>query len=87
LLYLALFGLFNSAAGLTLYALGSKRLPAIETALLTTLDTPLAPLWVWLAFNETAGPQTLLGGVIVLGAVIMYVILSQRSYRRRSVAA
>jgi drug/metabolite transporter (DMT)-like permease len=82
--YLILFGLLNSAAGLTLYALGSRRLPAIETALLTTLDTPLAPLWVWLAFNETATPQTLLGGAIVLSAVVMHVVLSQRSHRRLS---
>jgi drug/metabolite transporter (DMT)-like permease len=82
--YLILFGLLNSAAGLTLYALGSKRLPAIETALLATLDTPLAPLWVWLAFNETASPQTLLGGAVVLSAVVMHVVLSQRSHRRLS---
>jgi drug/metabolite transporter (DMT)-like permease len=80
--YLILFGLLNSAAGLTLYALGSRRLPAIETALLTTLDTPLAPLWVWLAFNETATLQTLLGGAIVLSAVVMHVVLSQRRHRR-----
>jgi drug/metabolite transporter (DMT)-like permease len=79
--YLVLFGLLNSAAGLTLFALGSKRLPAIETALISTLDTPLAPLWVWLAFNETAGPQTLLGGLIVLSAVILHVVMSQRRAR------
>lgn len=78
LIYLMLFGLLNSAAGLTLFSLGSKRLPAIETALISTLDTPLAPLWVWLAFNEAAGPQTLIGGLIVLGAVILHVVLSQR---------
>lgn len=80
--YLALFGLLNSAAGLTLFSLGSKRLPAIETALISTLDTPLAPLWVWLAFNETAGTQTLTGGVIVLAAVIGYIVFSQRGRAR-----
>ena len=78
LAYLVLFGLLNSAAGLTLFSLGSKRLPAIETALISTLDTPLAPLWVWLAFNEAAGPQTLLGGIIVLSAVVLHVVVSQR---------
>jgi drug/metabolite transporter (DMT)-like permease len=78
LIYLILFGLLNSAAGLTLFSLGSKRLPPIETALISTLDTPLAPLWVWLAFNEAAGPQTLLGGIIVLSAVLLHVVMSQR---------
>jgi drug/metabolite transporter (DMT)-like permease len=81
LLYLVLFGLLNSAAGLTLFSIGSKRLPAIETALISTLDTPLAPFWVWLAFNEAAAPQTLIGGVIVLAAVIGHMALSQRQSR------
>lgn len=82
LLLLALFGLLNSAVGLTLFSLGSKRLPAIETALISTLDTPLAPLWVWLAFGETAGPQTLAGGFVVLAAVIGYIVSTRRGQPR-----
>jgi drug/metabolite transporter (DMT)-like permease len=76
--YLILFGLLNAAPGLTLFSLGSKRLPAVETALISTLDTPLAPLWVWIAFNETAGPQTIVGGVLVLAAVFIHIFLSTR---------
>ncbi|MDB5525441.1 MAG: EamA/RhaT family transporter [Rhizobium sp.] len=76
--YLVLFGLLNASAGLTLFSLGSKRLPAVETALISTLDTPLAPFWVWLAFNEIAGPQTVIGGLLVLFAVILHIYLSQR---------
>lgn len=76
--YLVLFGLLNAAPGLTLFSLGSKRLPAVETALISTLDTPLAPLWVWIAFNEMAGPQTVIGGVLVLAAVFIHIALSQR---------
>lgn len=79
--YLVLFGLLNAAPGLTLFSLGSKRLPAVESALISTLDTPLAPLWVWIAFNEGAGPQTLVGGVIVLAAVFVHIALSQRRPR------
>jgi drug/metabolite transporter (DMT)-like permease len=81
LLYLVLFGLLNASAGLTLYSLGSKRLPPVETALLSLLDTPLSPFWVWLAFNETIGHQTLVGGLIVLLAVILHIYLSQRRQR------
>ena len=85
-LYLVLFGLLNSAAGLTLFSLGSRRLPAVETALISTLDTPLSPLWVWLAFGESAGPQTLIGGIIVLAAVLGYIFAGQRQRRRATVA-
>jgi drug/metabolite transporter (DMT)-like permease len=76
---LALFGLVNSAVGLAFFAWGSKKLPAIETALIGALDTPLAPLWVWLAFSETPGGNTLLGGSIVFFAVIIHILLSQRA--------
>ena len=82
---LALFGLVNSAMGLAFFALGSKRLPAIETALIGALDTPLAPLWVWLAFSEEPGPNTMIGGGIVFAAVIAHIVLSQR--RAATVAA
>ena len=75
---MALFGIVNSSMGLAFFALGSKRLPAIETALIGALDTPLAPLWVWLAFNEEPGVNTLVGGGIVFGAVILHIVLSQR---------
>lgn len=78
LLLLALFGLVNSALGLALFALGARRLPAIETALIGSLDAPLAPLWVWLAFSETPNASTLAGGLIVFAAVTGHVLATAR---------
>lgn len=78
LVHLALFGIVNSAAGLAFFAWGSRKLPAVETALIGALDTPLAPLWVWLAFNETPGKNTILGGAIVFAAVIGHIVASQK---------
>lgn len=66
---LAAFGLVNSALGLSLFSLGARYLPPVETALITALDAPLAPIWVWLAFAETPTHTTLLGGAIVFVAV------------------
>ena len=76
--HLALFGLTNSAVGLAFFALGSKKLPAVETALIGALDTPLAPLWVWLAFSEKPGINTVIGGGMVFAAVIAHIVASQR---------
>lgn len=78
LLLLALFGLVNSALGLALFALGARRLPAIETALIGSLDAPLAPLWVWLAFSETPHASTIAGGLIVFVAVTGHVLATAR---------
>jgi drug/metabolite transporter (DMT)-like permease len=66
---LALFGVTQSALGLVLFGIGSRMIPAAEAALLTALDVPLAPIWVWLAFGEEPSPYTMAGGVIVLLAV------------------
>ena len=71
---LALFGVVNSALGITLFMIGSRYLPPIETALLGALDAPLAPVWVWLAFSETPGVATFVGGGIVFAAVGAHIV-------------
>lgn len=81
LLLLSLFGLVNSAAGLALFTLGARLLPAVETALIGALDAPLAPLWVWLAFHEIPGTSTLAGGLIVFAAVTTHVMATARKGR------
>ena len=81
---LALFGLTQSALGLMLFGMGSRMIPAAEATLLTALDVPLAPLWVWLAFGEVPGSHTLVGGAIVLAAVFGHIWFEMR--RSRSVA-
>ncbi|MEJ6784249.1 DMT family transporter [Aminobacter sp. Piv2-1] len=75
---LAMFGLVNSAVGLALFTLGARLLPAIETALIGSLDAPLAPLWVWLAFGETPGVSTVAGGLIVFAAVAIHTLVEAR---------
>ncbi len=76
---MALFGMVNSAVGLAFFAWGSRRIPAVETALIGALDTPLAPLWVWIAFGERPGINTIFGGAIVFAAVIGHIIASQKA--------
>lgn len=75
------FGIVNTIAGAALFILGSRCLPAVETALISALETPMTPLWVWLAFVETPPPLTLLGGAIVLTAVLWYIRHESRSGR------
>jgi drug/metabolite transporter (DMT)-like permease len=67
---LALFGTCQLGLGLVLLTFGMQRVSATQAALIGLLDTPLAPLWVWLAFSEVPPLPTLLGGAIVMAAVI-----------------
>ena len=71
--------MINLALGMILFTLGSRLLPAVETALIGSLDAPLAPVWVWLAFGERPGHSTILGGILVFGAVLANVALGARS--------
>jgi len=80
--YLALFGFVQMSLGLTFFTIGSRLIPAAETALISALETPLAPLWVWLAFNEVVSPPAMIGGALVMIAVVGHVLLQSRASRR-----
>ena len=69
-LWLVLFGTTQFGLGLLLLTLGSRLLSAAQTALISNLDLPLAPLWVWLAFGQSVSRTTWIGGAIVTLAVL-----------------
>jgi drug/metabolite transporter (DMT)-like permease len=75
---LALFGVGQMGLALMLFTTGVRLLPAADAGLVTLLEVILAPLWVWLAFGEDPGPRALLGGAIVLVAVIGHTFLEKR---------
>lgn len=70
LVILATLGCFQLGLGLFLFVRGSRKLRAAELGLLTLLETILAPLWVWIGLGETPSVAALVGGSIVLAAVI-----------------
>jgi drug/metabolite transporter (DMT)-like permease len=67
---LATLGCFQLGLGLFLFVRGSRKLRAAELGLLTLLETVLAPIWVWIGISETPSATALLGGSVVLAAVI-----------------
>ena len=56
--------------GLIAYTAGSRYLPAAELALLSLTEVLLGPIWVWLGVGEVPSRPTLIGGAIVLAAVV-----------------
>lgn len=79
---LAMFGFCQVALGLSLYMLGSRLLPSGQAALIATLETPLMPFWIWLAFQEVPAPRALIGGALVMGAVIADIVGDQREQKQ-----
>ncbi len=75
---MALFGVTQLGLGLLTLTLGTRLVPATESALIGTLDTPLSPIWVWLAFGEVPSWRTVLGGAVVLAGVLGHILLGRR---------
>jgi len=84
ILILAMFGCLQVALGLTLFFLGSRLLPSGQAALISTLETPLMPFWIWVGFSEVPTLRVLLGGALVMGAVIADIIGDIRTQRPSS---
>jgi drug/metabolite transporter (DMT)-like permease len=82
LVTLALFGALQVGLGLSLFMLGSRLLPSGQATLIGTLETPLMPFWVWLAFQETPSTRALIGGALVMGAVVADIIGEMRAQKQ-----
>jgi drug/metabolite transporter (DMT)-like permease len=71
---LAVMGIFQLGLGLILFTRGTPHLRAAEAGLLTLLETVLAPLWVWIGIGEKPAAMALLGGGIVLAALVFHAL-------------
>lgn len=81
LAYSLLLGTLNLGVGLVLYTRGARLLPVAEGTLLSLLEVVLGPLLTWLLVAEVPSTATLIGGAILLPAVLIYASTGLR--RRR----
>lgn len=65
----ASLGVVQVGLGLVLFTAGSRYLPTAEMVLLSLTEVVLGPVWVWMVIDEIPTAYTLIGGVIVLGAI------------------
>ncbi len=70
LLLAMLLGFVQVGLGFLFITLGARWVPAAQVALLALVETILAPLWVWAFLGEAPSAAALIGGLIVLGAVV-----------------
>ncbi len=70
--WLALNGLLVVPLALAFLALGPRYLPAPEVAMFFLLESVLAPFWVWLFLGEEASIASLIGGAIVITAILAH---------------
>ncbi len=67
---LVLLGAVQLGLPYVFYATAIKQVTALEATLIPLLEPVLNPLWVMLAIGEQPGPWAIVGGLLVLGAVL-----------------
>lgn len=73
-----LAGFVLIGVGLPLYNLGHRSVPTAQISLLIMTEVVLAPLWVWIWPGEAPAGATLIGGALVIGAVVYQIVSADR---------
>ena len=83
---LAILGIFQLGIPCVMMVRASAHLAAPELALLGLLEVIMGPLWSWLGAGEVPAGSTLVGGAIVLAALVAneLVAKSQPSEKRKA---
>jgi drug/metabolite transporter (DMT)-like permease len=84
---LVVLGVVQLGIPYLLYARAIRHVTALEAALIPVIEPILNPVWVMLFIGERPTPLSLLGGVIVVGAVTWRAIASIRDRAASSPAA
>ena len=81
---LFLFGACQLGIGFILFTTGARLIPAGEAILLSLLESILAPIWVWAwpGLHEYPGDRALIGGTLVIAAVIWNTLSEMSNIKR-----
>lgn len=73
-----LLGTGQLGAQYALITYASRAVPAGQITLIMLLEVLLAPLWVWIGIGEVPADMTLVGGAVVLAAVLLQILAPMR---------
>ncbi|GLS38344.1 membrane protein [Mesorhizobium tianshanense] len=80
--FLFAFGVVNLGLGLAFFATGARLVPAAVAALLGTFEPILGPIWVWLIHSEVPSERTIIGGTVVVTALLVHIGLEFKRQTR-----
>jgi drug/metabolite transporter (DMT)-like permease len=78
-LLLAVLGFFQLGIPCAMMVVAARYLSATELALLALLEVLFGTLWAWLGAGETPTTATLVGGAVVLGALVFNELAGRRT--------
>jgi len=83
-IYSSGMGLFQIGVGFLMYTAGSRHLLAVELALLSLTEVIAGPLLVWAVLGETPTGAGLLGGALILSAIVAMVLLGAVAVKKQA---
>ncbi len=75
-------GVFQIALPYLLFVNAIKHIPALEASLLSMLEPILNPIWVMLFMGEIPSLNAVIGGSVIIGAVVLQNIVTARQAAR-----
>lgn len=73
-------GIFQIGLASLLFAYGIRRVTAVQSMLTAVVEPVMNPVWVFLVTGEKPSPATLAGGTVILSAVVLSSIWSNRRF-------
>lgn len=70
-------GVFQIALAYAFFASGLKRIYAVEASIIAMIEPVLNPVWVFIGYGETPSITAIIGGVIILCAILVRSLISQ----------
>lgn len=79
LLYIVILGAFQLGLAYVIFEYGIKRVPPINAAFVAAIEPIASPIWVAVFYGEKMGPLAIIGGILVIGAVLANSIYTTRN--------
>jgi EamA domain-containing membrane protein RarD len=73
-MWVTIMGAVQLTLGLVLFTMASRSVPAAQLALLALVEPTLGPVWAFLAVDEVPPLSTVIGGVVVMSAIVIQVL-------------
>lgn len=73
---IGLLGTLQIGLPYVFYGIAVRKLRALESSLLATIEPVLSPIWVFFATREAPSPLAIAGGVVIVGAVALQTTLN-----------
>jgi drug/metabolite transporter (DMT)-like permease len=69
-------GVFQIAIAYAFFASGLKRIIAVEASIISMIEPVFNPVWVFLGYGEMPAITAIIGGLIILGAIVVRTLIA-----------